>query len=305
MPLRLKVYIGFIVICLLWGSSWAAVKLGIDSIPTLLSLGLRFAIASLILGTIAISKKIGFPKEKYFWKITLYITLTSFSLPFILIYWAQMRVDSGLASVLFATFPLWVTVISFFSLKEERISLLRSAGVILSFIGVVFIFSDNIDIKHVGNEQWIAMTLIIVAAVMQASSLIAIRKYAGNIHPISLNLWSMSLSAFILLAASIALENYSNIIMDTVSVGSLVYLSIFCTVLTFVIYFWLAKHMEAPILSLSAFLTPIIAVIVGVWFMGEELTCIMYVGIVLVLIGVGCAMIKDVVSVYRRRAVDA
>jgi drug/metabolite transporter (DMT)-like permease len=301
MSLRLKVYIGFIAACLIWGSSWAAVKLGIESIPPLLSLTLRFSIASLLLGIIVAVQKISVPKDKNFWKLVFIICGTLFTVPFVLIYWAQMRVDSGLASILFATFPLWVTLTSRYFLPNERITSLRLAGMILGFLGVVFIFINGIDIKNFGTQQTSGMIAIVAAAIIQATGLVALRKFGANANPISLNFWSMLLSALFLLPASLVIEDYSTVVLNIKSVGSLIYLSLFCTVFVFVIYFWITKHVEAVILSLSAFITPVIAVLVGVYFMREEFTGNMYIGSLLVLLGVGFATVGDFVARYNKR----
>jgi drug/metabolite transporter (DMT)-like permease len=145
------------------------------------------------------------------------------------------------------------------------------------------------------------MSAIIIGAIIQAFGLIALRRFGKQMHPVMLNFWSMLLSAVILSAVSIGTEEYSTVLFDIKTIGSLVYLSIFCTVVTFVIYFWLVKHMEAVILSLSAFITPVIAVFIGVLVMGEGFTTTAYIGSTIVLIGVAVATIGDLVAIYRRK----
>jgi putative membrane protein PagO len=301
MPSKIKIIIGYAAICLLWGTSWAAVKIGIQSIPLLLSLGFRFLIAGTLLGLIAYYRKIKMPKDKGYWKLAIYMTAFSFTIPFILIYWAQMRVDSGLASVLFSTFPLWVVLISHYLLKDLKIELPIVIGTLIAFIGIVMIFSNNINIDHIDLNQWLGMILIIIAAIMQASVLIVIKKYGAHIDPVSLNLWSMLLSAIIILFISLLIEDYSNIVINTLSISSHIYLSIFCTAMTFVIYYWLLKHMEPAMLSLSAFITPILAVIMGICFMSEELTTNIFAGIIFVLTGICLANKNDIAALFQNR----
>jgi drug/metabolite transporter (DMT)-like permease len=296
---RVRIYSGFLVICLLWGSSWAAVKLGLETVPPFLSLGIRFAIASSILGLIIVVRHLKVPSDKNFWKLVFILCSTSFTIPFILIYWAQIQVNSGLASVLFATFPLWVAILSHFFLPNERITPQRIVGMVIGFLGVVVIFNNGFS--EVSNITLLGMCAIIIGAIIQAFGLIALRRFGKDMHPVVLNFWPMLLSTVILFAVSIGTEDYSTVLFDLKAIGSLVYLSIFCTVITFVVYFWLVKHMEVVILSLSAFITPVIAVFIAVMMMGEGFASTAYIGSSFVLIGVAIATIGDLLAVYRRK----
>jgi drug/metabolite transporter (DMT)-like permease len=298
MAVRLRIYSGFLVICLLWGSSWAAVKLGLETVPQFLSLGIRFSIASSILGLVIVIQHLRVPTEKIFWKLVVILCSTSFTIPFVLIYWAQIQVNSGLASVLFATFPLWVAIFSHFFLPNEGITPQRIVGMFLGFLGVVVIFNNGFS--DVRSTTLLGMCAIILGAIIQAFGLIALRRFGKNMHPVMLTFWPMLMSAVLLLAVSYGTEDYSTVLFDIKTVGSLVYLSIFCTVVTFVIYFWLVKHIEVVILSLSAFITPVIAVFIGVIMMGEEFTSTASLGSTIVLVGVAVATIGDLVAVYRR-----
>jgi drug/metabolite transporter (DMT)-like permease len=299
MSVRLRIYFGFLIICLLWGSSWAAVKLGLETVPPFLSLGIRFSIASIILGLVILVRRLDVPTDKKFWKLVFILCSTSFTIPFVLIYWAQIQVNSGLASVLFATFPLWVAIFSHFFLPDERMTPQRVVGMVLGFLGIVVIFNNGF--LNVSRTTLLGMSALIIGAIIQAFGLIALRRFGKHMHPVMLNFWPMLLSAVILFAVSIGTEDYSTVLFDIKAIGSLVYLSIFCTVVTFVIYFWLVKHIEAVILSLSAFITPVIAVFIGVIMMGEGFTPTAYIGSTIVLIGVAVATIGDLVAIYRRK----
>jgi drug/metabolite transporter (DMT)-like permease len=297
MPLRVKIYLGYIIICIFWGSSWAAVKLGLETVPPLLSLGVRFTIASMILGIIVLVRHLGMPTDKKFWKLVFILCITAFAVPFVLIYWGQIRVNSGLASILFATYPLWVAVASQYLLPNERITFPRIIGIVFGFIGVIFIFHNGFS--DVTSSTLFGMIAIIAAAMIQAFGLVALRRIGKHMHPVLLNFWPMVLSAIPLFIVSVAVEDYSNIHFDLKAVWSLLYLSVFCTVVTFVIYFWLVKHVELVILSLSAFITPVLAIIIAVIMLGEKFTASLYIGSAFVLIGVAVATIGDLTIRYQ------
>ncbi|RPI01242.1 MAG: hypothetical protein EHM64_16025, partial [Ignavibacteriae bacterium] len=280
MSLRTKVLVGFSVICLIWGSSWAAVKLGIESVPPLLSLGIRLLLASIILGVMVLLKHLTIPAGKKFWTLVGIMCVTSFTVPFVLIYWGQLTVDSGLSAVLFATYPFWVALVSHFLLPEEKITSLKIIGMSMGFIGVLLIFNNGF--ADLNLQMMAGFITIILGAIIQAFGLVFLRKMGEEVHPVTLNFYSMSVSALPLFAASYFIEDYSNIHFDSTSIGAIAYLSVFCTVMTFVIYFWLVKHVEAVVLSLSALITPVIAVLIGIIFMGEYITRGVIVGSLLV-----------------------
>jgi drug/metabolite transporter (DMT)-like permease len=299
MSLRLKISFGFIIICILWGSSWAATKLALEAIPPFLGLGIRFSIASIILGVIIITQRLRVPHDTGFWKLIFILCTASFMIPFVLFYWAQMYVDSGLASVLFSTFPLWVAILSHYFLPYEKITFPRILGLGLGFLGIIVIFENGLS--HVNMFILIGMGAIITGAMIQAYGLVALRRFGSNMHPVMLNFWPMIFCTIPLFVISGITEDYSSIVWDTKAIGSLMYLSLFCTVITFIVYFWLVKHVEVVVLSLSAFITPIIALLISVAIMDERLTTTTLFGSCIVLSGVAITVIGDFIKTKRRK----
>jgi putative membrane protein PagO len=302
MSLRIKGLAGFILICLLWGSSWAAVKLGLETVPPLFALGLRFVLASTILAAIIMWKRLVIPKTKKFWMLVLIMITTSFTVPFVLIYWGQMHVDSGLSAVLFATYPFWVALVSHFLLPKEKITLVRMIGIVIGFLGVLFIFKESFS--QVTSSTFYGMGTIIAGAIIQAFGLVFLRRLGEDAHPVTLNFCSMSLSGVVLFIASVLLENFTPMKITLQALGAVLYLSVFCTVITFVVYFWLVKHMEVVVLSLSAFITPIIAVAVGVLLLGETINRSLFIGSALVLVGVAAASVGDIYALYSQETTE-
>ena len=283
MTVRQKAFAGFVIVCLIWGSTWAAVRIGLHSIPPVLSAGLRFALASIVLWVFMKWKGYNFPHTRKFWMLIIILCLTAFSLPFGLIYWGQARVDSGISSVLFATFPFWVALLSHFLLSGERLTLRRIAGIAVGFCGVLMILQPVVSENSVNIPGTLA---ILAGAFLQAIALIAIRKYGQEYNSVVLNLYSMLFSSVLLMGWSMLIENYSHIEIDGAAVFSILYLALFGTVLSFVIYFWMAKHVEVIVLSLSAFITPVVALLTGVLLLNEKIAANAYSGSFLVLLGV-------------------
>lgn len=299
MPLRAKICLAYGAVCVIWGSSWAVVKLGVENVPPLCSVGLRFLLATLLLGAVVAKKKLAMPRQRSFWMLAAIMCATSFSIPFGLIYWAQRRIDSGIAAIIFATFPLWVALLSRFLLREEKMTPSRWAGIILGFIGIAVIFRSSL--RDLGSYSIAAMAAVLIGAAIQASGLIALRKMGKGIHPIILNFWSFMLSALFLMTFSLISEDYSTLNLDLKAVVSIVYLASFSTVFTFVAYVWLASQMDAVALSFTAFITPVLAVFVGVFLMAESMKGDILIGSVIVLSGIIWAHWNDILELIGHR----
>ncbi|MEX2116350.1 MAG: EamA family transporter [Bacteroidota bacterium] len=290
--------LGLIVVCLIWGTTWVAIKIGLRSIPPILGASLRFLLASLFLLGLIEFRRIQFVGDKTFWNLGILMGLSSFGIPLALVYWGTQFIPTGLASILFATHPFAVAVCSYFLLTNERLTKPKLAGIILGFIGIYVIFASEFSFRS--NLAIEGMVAIILSSALQAFTLVTVKKYGGPYNTMSLNYVGMVIGGVLLAVMSFFVENHSGIVFNNEAILSLVYLAVFGSVVTFVTYFWLLKHVEVVLLSLTAFVTPIIAVIAGVVVFNESLTAQMLAGSGLVLFGIIVANSNDLLSVIKR-----
>ena len=286
----LKLVLGYIVICLIWGSTWLVIRIGLDSFTPMFSAGTRFLIASFIILSIIKFKKENFPKDSLAIKLYFFMGIFSFAIPFWLVYWAEQFIPSGLASVLFAAFPFSVFIFSWLMLKNEDLDILKIISIILGFIGIIIIFSDNLYLNI--SEQFWGLVAVLISAIMQGFVAVVLKKYAGYLNPFSMNAYPLLIAGIILLALSFFTENLSELNFNEESILSILYLASFGTIVTFTIYYWLLQRMNVVILSLSSFITPIIAIFLGWIILGEEFSEKVLFGSVLVLIGILFANFK-------------
>lgn len=294
-----KVSIGFVVVCLIWGSTWLAIKLGLETVPPFLAAGLRFLLASIVLGGLVFLRNERLPRERGFRALVVFISLTSFSIPFALVYWGQHLIPSALASILFATFPFFVAVFSHIVLPNERISGPKMLGVLLGFIGVYVIFSSELSLG--AGLAFGGMVAIVASSLIQAISLVFLKKHGESYSTLSINFVSIGMSAVLLLCTSVVVEDYTNVVFTPKAILSLLFLAIFGTVVTFVTYFWMIKHVQAVLLSMTSFVTPIIAVVLGALVMHEQLAPQIVSGAALVLGGILVANGRDLVKLISDR----
>jgi drug/metabolite transporter (DMT)-like permease len=222
--------------------------------------------------------------------------LFSYAIPFALVYWGEQYVPSGLAAVLFGVYPFFIALFSFMVMPEEEIGLFKFIGMLIGFTGIIVIFSDHFG----GNMSAyvIGMIAIVVSAIMQAGVAVSIKKYGYHLNPLSMNLLPMFASGVLLLITGYFTEDISYLRFDTNAVLSVTYLALFGSVITFTSYYWLLKHINIVLLSLIAFITPVIALLLGWIISGEVLMQHQVAGSGLVLAGLLTANLSNF---YKRR----
>ena len=280
---QIKIWLAFTTACLVWGSTWLAIKIGLTSVPPFLGAGLRFFIASIILYFIVKARRIEIPMTADAKRVYVVLIVLSYTIPFAFVYWAEQYIPTGLASILFAGHPFWVAICSQIMLKDEPLNMFKVSGIVLGFIGLLVIFAGDVHIAD--SRALVAMLMILANAIMQAYSLVLVKKIGQPISPFAFNAVSMFYSGIALIGLSFMVESHDAIVWDTASVGSILYLATVGSVVVFAAYFWLLKRVEAVYLSLISFITPIVAVVLGAIVLGEKLDPNVFVGASFVLVG--------------------
>ncbi|MBI9070351.1 MAG: EamA family transporter [Melioribacteraceae bacterium] len=293
---NVKIIFGYILICLLWGSTWLAIRVGLDSLTPIFSAGFRFIIAAALFYILIKVKKVEIKTDPLAIKLYLMMGFLSFVIPFGLVYWAEQFIPSGLASILFGFFPFATILFSRFLIKGDQIDIYQVAAVILGFIGLIVIFSENLSIEL--DNSFFGMLAVLGSAFLQGFNAVMIKKYGKNLNPVSMNFFPVLIAGICMMLLSLLFEDLSRNRYDFGAFFSVTYLAVFGTLITFSIYYWLMKRMNVVILSISSFITPIVAVILGWLILGEKLSLQDLFGSSLVLIGILFANLKGLKKYY-------
>jgi len=296
---KYKIAAGYVLICLIWGSTWLAIRLGLGSLTPLISAGLRFFLASIFVFLFMKMKKIELQTDSLSIKLYLILCFFSFVIPFGLVYWAEQYIPSGLASIVFAVMPFFVILYSMIAFKKESVTFNQIFGSILGFSGIVIIFSENLSLDL--SKQLLGIVAVLISSSMQGGIGVTIKKYGQHLNPLSMNFIPLYFAGIILITVSILFENSSGWIFDFNAFASIIFLAFFGTLVSFTTYYWLLKRMNVVILSLSAFITPIIAVILGWLIMNENFSFQTLAGSTLVLIGILFANFRGLMNYYQTK----
>jgi drug/metabolite transporter (DMT)-like permease len=299
--LALKIFLVYAMLCFIWGSTWLAIRIGLESLTPIYSCGLRFSLASIFIFILMKIKGFKLQTDKLSIRLYLLMGFFSFIIPFGLVYWAEQFVPSGIAAVLFAVYPFFVVIFSYMRLSSEEIGFYKIAGTVIGFTGIVIIFYDSFggDI----SDYLVGMFAVVLSGIMQAWIAVSIKKFGHHLHPLSMNFIPMVIAGIGMIIIGYLFEDLSSTRFDENAILSILYLAFFGSVVTFTSFYWLMKRMNIVILSLLAFITPITALILGYFFYNEDLSTQHFIGSALVLTGVFGANLGNILKLKKETVI--
>ena len=277
------------LLTLIWGTTWAAIRVGLTGIPPFTGVALRFAIAAALLGALAWARGVPLGREPRERRLWLANGLLSFAVSYGVVYWSEQYVPSGLASILWATFPLFVAVLAHFALPDERLTGAGLLGVLIGFGGVTVIFSE--DLAALGGPRVaFAASVMLVSPAVSAVSNVAIKKWGAGVHPLSLTVVPMAIGSVAGALVAFATERGATLSFTPAAVAALLYLAIFGSAVSFTLYYWALDRLPASRIALMSYFIPVIAVLTGALFLDEPVTGRTLSGAGLVIAGVVLAL---------------
>lgn len=278
------------LISAIWGSTWLVIRYGLRDVPPFTGASLRFFLSAGVMALLAraFAEREGGGRPPFI--VILAQGICQFALNYGLVYVSETVIPSGLVSVLWAVFPLFVGLASHFVLKTEVLRGKQWLGIALSLGGVALLFAT--DLARVSARAVPMGLLVLLAPLSVTVSTLMIKQRAAGKSSLILNRDSMLIGAVVLGACALAFERDRPPTFTPVAIAAVLYLSLAGTVLTFGLYLWLLRYVPAYRLSLISFVTPVVALLVGAQFGREPLGLHTMLGTALVLAGVGLTLAK-------------
>jgi drug/metabolite transporter (DMT)-like permease len=286
---RLKAIVAFAGLCVVWGSTWLAIKVGLRDLPPISFAGIRFALAALILFAIVAARGVRLPWAGRDWRLLLWTGFLTVTINYALVFWAELHISSGLAALLNATIPLFGLPLAHRALAAEPMTSHKVWGVLLGVLGLAIVFGAELG----GNgalAAW-ASAGVVVASLAGAQAGVLIKAKGTHLDPAVLAGVQMAAGSVPLLAGGAALEGNPLLFDWTASaLLSLAYLTVVGSVIAFLAYYWLIRNIEVTRVLLIPLITPLVAVGLGVVFLGESVGWGTALGGTAILGGVGMAV---------------
>jgi len=271
-------WIAFSTISIIFGSTFLAIRIGLDYMPPFTFAALRFLLASALLFVYLWlkQKRISLTLRQFGHLLVIGFFMTAF--PFGLTFWGQQFVSSGMAAVLTSTMPFFVVFLAHFFLAE-RVTVTKILGVAVGFAGVLLLFIDQL-----GSGATLAGGLALVgSAAGYGVGNVYSKKFGSGIAPDVTNTIQTLVGGIILGVGSLLLERGHHFTFHWKGVVALLFLSVFGSA-AFGLFFWLMQRATVTTMSLIAFAIPVVSVLLGT-IVGETLSWVMLVGIILIFIG--------------------
>tara|TARA_B100000700_G_scaffold300570_1_gene368894 strand:+ start:127 stop:1026 length:900 start_codon:yes stop_codon:yes gene_type:complete len=275
-------YVLLTILSLIWASAFFNIKIATFSYGPITIALLRVFFGAIPVILLCFYKKIKIEAFSKDWHWFAMIGLINLVVPFFLIAYGVKNVQSNLAAILMSTTPLSSTILGHFFIKNEKINLLKTTGVLIGFAGIVYLFSDNILI----NENNFSSALLILVGstcyVIGGVLTLKISKKKNENVTASILIWA----TLILIPISFYFEEPWNLNPSFISTVSLIYLGVFSTGIAWLLRFSILKNNGLVFQSQVAYLIPIFGVILGFIFLKEVITPKVLIALLAVTIGI-------------------
>ena len=264
----------FTVVYLVWGSTYLAIRFTIETLPPFLSAGLRFFLAGLVLYTFARLKNGESPPQKKHWKPAFiaggFLLLGGNGS----VVWAEHFVPSGLAALFIAIVPLWMVLLEWGWYKTKRPSRGVFFGIGIGFLGVWILMAPDFFRLGLHSIHLGGALLLLLASLSWSIGSVYSRNANLPKSPFLSTAMQMIGGGTLLFLMGLAQGEYTHfhvVNFSAKSIGALIYLVLFGSLLAFTAYIWLLKNVGVALTSTYAFVNPVVAIFLGWAFAGEKL----------------------------------
>ncbi len=284
-----RLVLAYATMCLIWGSTWMFIMIGLRGAPPLTAIAVRMVIATAIVFAIVRIRRIPIPSEARFVRLGFFLGFFHIVLPYSLVYYGEQRIPSGQAAVLYATLPLMVAVLARFLLGDP-LTWRKLFGIVTGIAGVAVIFSENLRAgAHAGTHAAVGVACVLGSVFASSVGSVATKRWSGGYHPVASLLIPFATGAVVSACGAVLFERANPLDFDAVTWGSILYLAVAGSVVAFALFFYAIQRLDVTIVSYQTFIIPIIAVLIGVAFLHETVSPRLGAGAALILAGIAIA----------------
>jgi drug/metabolite transporter (DMT)-like permease len=257
------------LLALLWGASYLFIKLAVAEIPPVTLIALRVLGAAIFLMIVMRLRSEKLPRDGKTWRMLLLQAVFNSIGAWTVLAWGQQYVDSGLASVLNSTSPIFVFFITALVTRHEPLGARKLAGAGLGVLGVVMIV--GVDALRGLGDQVAGQIACLIGAVLYACAAIYGRRF-GHISAVATATGTMIWASAVLVPLALVLDRPWRLMPSATAIAASGVLSIFCTGVALLIYFRLVRTLGSMGVASQSYLRAGVGVLLGITFLGETFT---------------------------------
>ena len=277
----------FVLLGFFWGSSYLFIKIGVDQgLPPFTLVTLRLFVGFLLLATVVTIAREPLPRNPRTYGHLIVMGAVNIVIPFSLITWAELTVDSALAAILTAPVPLGVIIIAAIFLRDEQITINRIVGLVVGFVGVAILV--GFDPASVAAGDLAGEIALIGATLSYACGAVYARRNIKGLRPMIPAIFQVSFALIMVAVLALVFEHPTEVIprMTLQAVFAVVWLGLLGSGLAYLVFFRLLGRWGATRTSMVAYLLPVFGIALGALVLHEPIDARLIIGTALVIGGV-------------------
>jgi drug/metabolite transporter (DMT)-like permease len=286
-PPRWKILLAFAIIYFLWGSTFFAIRIGVQEVPPLIYAAMRFFTAGLILFVWTRATGTPSPRARE-WAASAFLGFVIFVLDYGSLFWAEKRVASGIAAVLLALIPAFMALSEILILRTQKLTLRLGIAMLLGLGGVAVLVSPSVGLGQTAVDKWGAAALVVASISWSVASILSRKLPQPESKTMSSSAQMLTGGLMLTLAAALV-GDFKGFSVRVVSLQvwiALAYLIVAGSIIAFTAYVWLLHHESPTKVGTYAYVNPVVAVLLGYFFGGEALGARTVAGTLLILVSV-------------------
>lgn len=282
---NLLAYLALGAVCIIWGTTYLALRVGVTQFPPFLFSGIRFLFAGpILLLLLYFFRKTEMPSRKVIAQQAVSgLLLCTFGVG--IVGWSEMFVSSGLAAIICSVMPIWVMLINFAISSDDQPALPVVLGLVIGLAGIVLIFGEHVS-DFSDRNYTLGIFTTFLGNICWAFGTVWVKRKTQATDPFLAAGLQMLFGGIFLLPMSLIFDDYSTITTSGDMVFALIYLILFGSVAAYASYSYAIKKLPMTIVSLYAYINPIVAVVLGALLLGERLNLRIGIGILITLAGI-------------------
>jgi drug/metabolite transporter (DMT)-like permease len=279
------VWIAFLTLGVLWGSSYLWIKIGLETLPPLTLIAGRLLFGALFLATVVAMARERLPREPRMYGHLLVMSIVNIVLPFILIAVGEQSIDSALASILNATVPLSVIVLAPLFLPDERITIGKILGLALGFAGVMVLVAP--DLVNLSHADLTGELMMVGSSLCYGIGNVYAKRNVHGLRPMIPALFQVSFAALIVVPLALLIDRpFGRVNPAPEAIAAMAWLGILGSGVAYLCYFTLLQRWGATRTSMVSYVLPVVGIALGALFIGEAVTLVRVGGTALIIAGI-------------------
>lgn len=278
-------YLYLLFLSSVWGCSFLFLKILAPTVPPITIAAARITIGALVIASYVFMQGGKLPTHSSIWIKGTIIGVIGTGIPFVLISWAMLHINSGTGAICMSIIPLCVFVMAHFAHPDEKMSWTGLIGIVSGICGIVVLFYDTVNLNDTQSMGTLALVAMLIASFGYAFANILVKKYVKT-EPINTSFVMLSTVAVLLWPLAFIFENPLNLQLGSTEILSILYLGVLPTGITTMVIVIFTQKAGSTFVSYNTYFIPVVGIIAGYLFLDEALKQTTLLSICFIAIGI-------------------